>query len=306
MRKWLALGMAGLVVIAGVGVVLAGYTLSQARVMGAFFDSDGVRIHYTDQGSGDPVILIHGFSVHQDINWRRPGILQALAEDYRVVALDNRGHGLSDKPHDPADYGERMAWDVVRLMNHLDIPRAHVVGYSMGGFITLKLLEIAPERLISAMPCGMAWREATPEATAPILALAADLEAGKGFDVLFGVISPDGDPPGRARMAMVNATLSSFNDKRALAAAMRGFPSLAVSPEALREVRVPVCSVVGDRDPLREGIDRMAELLPDHRVVWVPGGDHITTMADPLLLRAIREFIAGHSGRAGAALDEAA
>ncbi|HEX72751.1 MAG TPA: alpha/beta fold hydrolase, partial [Candidatus Hydrogenedentes bacterium] len=93
------------------------------RVTGDYFDSNGVRIHYTVEGAGDPVILVHGFAANADLNWRLPGVTKALAKEFRVIALDNRGHGLSDKPHDPQQYGAEMIEDVVRLMDHLGIEK---------------------------------------------------------------------------------------------------------------------------------------------------------------------------------------
>src|SRR5258708_40043771 len=84
-----------------------------------FFDSDGVKIHYIVEGKGEPVILIHGFAASIAANWGAPGIVKALAENYQVIALDNRGHGQSEKPHDSAAYGLKMTGDVLRLMDHL-------------------------------------------------------------------------------------------------------------------------------------------------------------------------------------------
>src|SRR6266568_1595320 len=95
-----------------------------------FFQSDGIRIRYLIAGRGEPVILVHGWAASAEM-WSR--LMDNLSTDHRVIALDCRGHGKSDKPHDPAQYGEEMVNDVVRLMNHLGIRKAHVISYSMGG-----------------------------------------------------------------------------------------------------------------------------------------------------------------------------
>src|SRR5580704_16817637 len=97
------------------------------RAEDRFFDSNGVKIHYAVEGKGEPVLLIHGFSANAQMNWGNQGIISALAKDYRVIALDNRGHGKSDKPHDPKSYGQEMVEDAVRLLDHLKIEKAHVV-----------------------------------------------------------------------------------------------------------------------------------------------------------------------------------
>ena len=92
-----------------------------------FFDSNGVRIRYVEQGTGPPVVLMHGYTGTLDRHFLANGLFANLATHHRVIAIDLRGHGKSDKPHDPAAYGEVMAEDVVRLLDHLKIPRAHVI-----------------------------------------------------------------------------------------------------------------------------------------------------------------------------------
>ena len=97
-----------------------------------FFDSNGVRIRYVEQGQGPAIVLMHGYTGTLDRHFVANGVFANLAKDYRVIAIDLRGHGKSGKPHDPKAYGEEMARDVVRLLDHLKIPRAHVLGYSLG------------------------------------------------------------------------------------------------------------------------------------------------------------------------------
>src|SRR5262249_21668410 len=112
--------------------------------------SDKVKIHYMTQGKGTPVVLVHGFSATAEGNWFTNGVAAALAKKHQVIAIDCRGHGKSDKPYDPAIYGDRMWTDVIELMDHLQIKRAHVHGYSMGGMIVAQLLAHHPDRFISA------------------------------------------------------------------------------------------------------------------------------------------------------------
>jgi pimeloyl-ACP methyl ester carboxylesterase len=95
-----------------------------------FFDSSGVQIRYIEQGTGEPVVLIHGYASSIERSWIEPGVLPNLARDHRVIAFDLRGHGKSGKPKDPKAYGTEMGQDAVRLMDHLKIQRAHIVGYS--------------------------------------------------------------------------------------------------------------------------------------------------------------------------------
>jgi pimeloyl-ACP methyl ester carboxylesterase len=129
------------------------------RVEGEYFQSNGARIHYTDEGNGVPVILVHGFAANADLNWRRAGVVGALNDDFRVITFDLRGHGLSDRLYEEDAYGLKMVEDVIALMDHLKIEKAHVAGYSLGGFITLKLAAEHPDRLLSAAICAAGWRD---------------------------------------------------------------------------------------------------------------------------------------------------
>jgi pimeloyl-ACP methyl ester carboxylesterase len=123
-----------------------------------FFNSNGARIRYVDQGTGEPVVLVHGYTSVIERAWIETGVFPNLAKDYRVIALDLRGHGKSDKPHDPKAYAE-LGQDVVRLLDHLNIARAHIVGYSLGGVITAKLLTTNPDRFITSN----SWRLSRPK-----------------------------------------------------------------------------------------------------------------------------------------------
>jgi pimeloyl-ACP methyl ester carboxylesterase len=116
-----------------------------------------VRIWYCVQGRGEPVVLIHGWLSSDGINWELPGISASLAKDYRVISLDVRGHGLSDKPTTVDAYGRELVEDVARLLDHLKIKKAHLVGYSMGGIIAANFMVKHPERVLSGTLGGMGW-----------------------------------------------------------------------------------------------------------------------------------------------------
>src|SRR5262249_42857572 len=102
------------------------------------FLSDGVKIHYTVEGKGEPVVLLHGFAASSRLQWGVSGVYKALVNDYQMIALDLRGHGQSGKPHDADAYGIKMVEDVVRLMDELKIPKAHFVGYSLGSLVLMR------------------------------------------------------------------------------------------------------------------------------------------------------------------------
>ena len=254
-----------------------------------FFDSNGVQIRYTVQGMGDPIILVHGFTANADANWRVNGVIGRLEEDFRVIALDARGHGKSGKPHDPAAYGVEMVNDVVRLMDHLEIEKAHLVGYSMGGFITLAVASRHPDRLLSAVIAGAGWNE--PGAETGLETLADSLEQGKGVGPLIEALTPAGQPPPtEEQIAMVNQMILANNDPLALAAVIRGMDGLDATREDIAAIEVPMIAIVGEIDPLREAAERLHELLPAVEVTVLEGKDHMTAIADPLLLESMRDF----------------
>ncbi len=122
-----------------------------------YFSAKGVKIHYLLQGTGEPVVLIHGWYSSAKMNWQWPGTIAALAKYHQVIALDLPGYGQSDKPHGEEAYGLQWVEDVILLLDHLNIQKAHIVGYSMGGMVTLKLIAEHPDRVLSGTLGGMGW-----------------------------------------------------------------------------------------------------------------------------------------------------
>jgi len=261
------------------------------------FNSAGVKIHYTIEGKGEPVILIHGYAASIAANWGAPGIIKGLSDSYQVIAIDNRGHGQSDKPHDAADYGEKMIDDVIRLMDHLKIKKAHVVGYSMGGFMTMALLTEHPNRLLTATLGGAGWNNPNDHSQTDLLnSLADSLEQGKGIGPLIVALNPVGAPPPTPQaVEMTNKMFLAANDPLALAAVARGmgyFP--AVTEAQIRANKIPVLALIGQVDPLKVGVDRLDGLMPHLKIVVIPAANHLTAFANPLFLSSLKSFLAEH------------
>jgi pimeloyl-ACP methyl ester carboxylesterase len=249
------------------------------------------------EGKGEPVLLIHGFTSSIQGQWGGAGIIKALAKDYRVIAYDNRGHGKSGKPHDPKQYGTEMVEDAVRLLDHLKIDKAHVVGYSMGGMITCKLLVAHPDRLLSATLGGAGGLRA---GTVPLRfeALAESLEQDKGFGPLIEALTPAGRPkPTPEQVEFVSRMLAAANDTKALAAVVRGFKDLAVSDDELKANKVPALALIGEIDPLKKGVDDLKDRLPNLKVVVIDGADHVTAFGRPEFLKELKGFLAKHPAR---------
>lgn len=246
------------------------------------FDSDGVQIRYITQGQGEPLVLIHGFTANAEANWVMPGIFGKLAEAFQVIAIDARGHGKSGKPHDPADYGDQMVQDVINLLDHLEIDKAHVGGYSMGGFLTMKLVTSHPDRLLSAIVGAAGWQPAGAPADPNMTALAESLEKGEGIAPLIHALHPPEDPPlAPEQIAMMNQMVIGSNDQAALAAVVRGMGDLNVTEIALRKNEVPTIAIIGSKDPLKTGVDAMDGVMENLSVVVIDGGDHMSTLMNP-------------------------
>jgi pimeloyl-ACP methyl ester carboxylesterase len=260
-----------------------------------FFDSDGVRLHYTVQGAGEPVLLIHGYTANIAINWAAPGVIKALADNYQVIALDMRGHGQSAKPHDPSMYGHQMVEDAIRLMDHLNLSKVHVVGYSMGGFITSALITEHPDRFMTATMGGAGF--GAPANDAMLTQLAESLEQGEGIGPLIIALTPPGqEPMPPQQIEATNKMLLSFNDPLALAAVARGgLPQ--VSEAKIRANKVPTLALIGELDPLKAGVDQLQAMMPHLKVVVIPGATHLTAFASPVFIENLKSFLAEHPAK---------
>ena len=278
-----ALGLVALLALIGVVILL----VATWRVRGQYFDSDGVRIHYTDEGAGVPVILVHGFAATADQNWRLPGVIRALRRQYRVVAMDVRGHGLSGKPHEKGAYGMEMVEDIRRLMDHLEIDKAHLLGYSMGGFITLAFTGRHPERLYCAALGGAGWYP--PEEFPDLLqTVPASLDAGGGLLPIVSFMEAEGEWFRRLRIFIANTFLTWYTDSAAMARCFESMVELEGTEEQLGANRVPVLVQMGSIDPLRAAADNLAARPGAHKVVYVDGGNHFTTLGSP---KCRRQFL---------------
>jgi pimeloyl-ACP methyl ester carboxylesterase len=205
-----------------------------------FFDAKGVRIHYVERGRGEPVVLIHGLHASARRNWGVPGVIDELAKDHRVIALDLPGHGQSDKPKDERAYGVQLVEDVVLLLDELKLERAQVVGYSLGGMVAAKLAVTRPDRVSAVLLGGMGW-----------------LREG-GLLQAWWEQSPAAESDG---------TPAEF---------VHRMGDLAVTADQLKKVAVPVEMVVGDRDPVRRWlVEPLRRLRPDWPVVVIGDAGHL-------------------------------
>jgi pimeloyl-ACP methyl ester carboxylesterase len=243
------------------------------------FNNGDVEIAYLDEGEGDPILLVHGFASTKNVNWVYPTWVSELRKlGRRVIALDNRGHGESEKLYDPAQYSiPLMASDVVALMDHLSIPRADIMGYSLGGRMTAWLGLTKPERLRSAILGGIGM--AMIDGGGPGENVAQALEAPSLEDVT--------EPVGRTFRAFADQTRS---DRRALAACMRGSRAL-MNREQVAGIAVPVLIAVGTADEVAGSAQGLGALIPGAEVLDIPNRDHMRAVGDKVYKTGVADFL---------------
>lgn len=246
------------------------------------FSAGDVTLRYRDAGSGDPVVLIHGYATTLE---SMGGIARALPQN-RLIALDVRGFGRSTKFAEPARFGQHMVDDVIRLMDHLKIPRAHLIGHSMGALIAANVAARYPDRITSAtLVAGPFYAdEATFERETT--RWTTDLESGKGLNNFMLWLFPGWKPE---MAAMANAGAMKTNDLASLIAVMRSLPKLAIA--GIPRDATTVLLVAGTGDPLFPLSPAFAKQSPGARIVEVSGADHVNVITNPAAVTAIRELV---------------
>jgi pimeloyl-ACP methyl ester carboxylesterase len=249
----------------------------------AQFSANGVTLAFDDFGPREaaPIVLVHGFSSNRNENWRRVGWYGAIERRrLRCVAFDTRGHGESDKPHDPASYArENLVGDIFALMDHAGIEKADLMGYSMGARLALAAALATPERLHNLILGGVGGRLFEPQPPGNPMADAMDAD----------------DPN-----AISEPLLRSFRhfadeqgeDRKALAACARAQHG-AFERDRLAELRLPTLVVAGARDALAGDPDELARAIPGARAVTLSGSDHFSAIPHALFKATVFDFLDG-------------
>jgi pimeloyl-ACP methyl ester carboxylesterase len=246
-----------------------------------YFESDGLRLAYRVVGEGAPIVLVHGFASTHEVNWGTTGWSRALVDaGRRVIMADGRGHGASDHPHDEADYTlEAMASDVIALMDHLGEPGADLMGYSMGGMVSLVAASLWPERFDRVIAAGVGERllDRNKKASDVVEALLANDPAAIG-----------------SRAAQMFRLFADQNNQDRVALAACFAAVRADFPDALlgRIVR-PVLIVAGERDDAAGAAGPLAARIPEAQSFTVLKRDHMRTVGDKAYKEAVLKFLEG-------------
>jgi len=243
-----------------------------------YFVSDGLKLACTMEGKGTPIMLVHGFGSTHRANWIETGWTRALIDaGFRVIMADGRGHGASDKPHDPADYAlEAMAEDVIALLDHIGEPGVDIMGYSMGAMVTLVALALHPERFDRAIAAGVGENLLLAPRGAD--AVVAAMQAGRAEDIA--------DPEARLYRLFAD---QNGQDRVALAACFQTLRQ-PYPVELLGKITRPVLVVAGENDPVGAP-SALAARIPGATSHVVPKRDHMRTVGDKDYKAAVLKFL---------------
>ncbi|TCT40927.1 alpha/beta fold hydrolase [Martelella mediterranea] len=246
-----------------------------------FFENSELRLAYFDEGGRDapPILLIHGFASTASVNWVHPGWLKTLTDaGYRVIAIDNRGHGHSDKPHDPeAYYPSLMAGDASALLNHLELEHAHIMGYSMGAriaaFLALEHADQVRSLIFGGLGIGMCdgvgdWDPIAEALRAPSLDVVTH-EKGRMFRTFADQTKSD-------RIALAACIETSRQN---------------VSRDDIGKISAPALIGVGTKDDLAGSPQTLAGLMQNAIALDIPGRDHMLAVGDKVFKKAALEFL---------------
>ena len=254
------------------------------RTSSGFFESDSLKIYYEIFGKGKPLILVHGWGTDLKKNWVETGWVEALQRIRQVFALDCRGHGQSDKPYDQKVYSySNMARDILHLMDHLNIEKADLFGYSMGAFMIVHLLGHNREKLTSVIMGGIG-DETDESKDAQFIADA----------LLAKDPSQITNPLGQDYRKYVESNHN--NDLEALAwSALQMWPEgypVQIGGLGLADVDIPVLIINGEEDyPYVNSDEKLADAIPGSKLVRIPKKNHLTVINSRQFKREVLAFL---------------
>ena len=249
-----------------------------------YANNHGVLIHYELEGEGSPLILLHGLSTDLGL-WHDCGYVEPLQNDYKLILIDARGHGASDKPHNSDAYKlELLVSDIVQVLNDLRINKAHFLGFSMGAWIGFGIGKHASERFYSLILGSMSPYRDPNEPSALLELFKREKEfIWTSFEKIYG--SRIMTPQLKARWMT--------NDLEALIALVSKDWMLSLE-DILPTITLPCLLFVGEADPFYPGVKKCAGNMPNATFISFPNLRHIETLyRSDLVIPYIKKFLAG-------------
>jgi pimeloyl-ACP methyl ester carboxylesterase len=248
-----------------------------------------VPINYRTIGSGEPVLLIHGYG--DNLMMWSGFLADSLARDHRVIAMDTRAFGKSGKPAGGTHYGTAMVDDIAALLDQEHVTQAHIVGYSMGALLAARLATTHPERVRTvALLAGPVFKDSAAARTL-LTPWLADARTGKRLQRFVRWVVPT-LPDSMVRM--YSDQMYTDGDSAALEGVLDAFPSLTLDWSAVAQSAVPAVVAVGIDDPLRRYSKALAAAWPKARHIELPGTDHTNVFSRPEVLGAVRALLDAH------------
>ncbi|WP_127524175.1 alpha/beta hydrolase [Mesorhizobium sp. Z1-4] len=246
------------------------------------FSNEGFDLAYQQKGEGDPVLLLHGFGSSSFVNWVNPGWFKTLTEaGYRVIAFDHRGHGQSSLSYETRDYTpSRMAADAAALLDHLEIPRAHVMGYSMGARVAAFMALEHPKHVATVIFGG--------------LGIGMVKGLGDWDQIADALLATDPATITHPRAQMFRAFADQTrSDRRALAACIESSRQL-IAPDRIAEIAQPALVAVGTTDDIAGEPGPLADLMPNATAFAIEGRDHMQSVGDRSFKARVLQFLMEH------------
>ncbi len=251
-----------------------------------YFDNKNISLYYEIHGEGLPILFLHGGAVNFRYNFAMCGWVKQFTKcGSKVIGLDFRGHGKSTKSHETSAYGTyNLANDVIALLDHLNIDRISLVGYSLGSAIALYLMSTFPSRFSSAsfVAAGDGLLGIPPYTT--------DAVVPKLVDALSRSEYPDDLSVEMA--AFWNFFTESGEDRKAIIAfLMANYPSMEI--ETVDTIQAPVLVVSGERDSVLGRAPMLAKSLSHGQYIEIAGAGHFDLAIDTKVQEAVAEFLLG-------------
>jgi pimeloyl-ACP methyl ester carboxylesterase len=267
-----------------------------------FFESNGVKIRYITKGSGVPVVLIHGMTQNIENCWAGPAeggnLIERLSKNHQVIALDCRGHGKSDKPHDSTQYGILMVKDVVNLLDYLHINKAHIIGFSMGAIIAGNLQLNYPDRVLSTVLSSalIDTKKGNEESGVQyaMKSTALDIDNGRGmYSMIKWLDLPqDNHPAISDEQALgIGRFLIQNNDPVAIVSVLKAFDEFDVKEKQLEQNKIPTLVIVGTQDHSIIAARQHIQHFKSARLKEIPGKEHAGILDSKEYYNAVEEFI---------------